>query len=62
MGEIEAMIKTLRYAGYEVMTRREAMELEAKLDRALEQVRQMRESLRQTKADLESSPSCEVEA
>jgi hypothetical protein len=42
MTEIEAMIKTLRYAGYEVMTRRQAMELEARLDRALSQTEEMR--------------------
>lgn len=56
MSEIEAMIKTLRYAGYEVITRREAMELEAKLDKALEQVKQLQianDNLRSALANLE---------
>lgn len=56
MSEIEAMIKTLRYAGYEVITRREAMELEAKLDKALEQVKQLQianENLRMALINME---------
>jgi len=31
MNELDAMKKTLRYAGYEVLTRREVMELQAEI-------------------------------